>query len=374
MADRAARGRRRAARGVAPLVAFALAAAAIPARFGATRTDAAGGDGPVVKGEVGRKIEAFVASPDNFPEGFCGCLLAARAGAVLLAKSYGLAKAEPPTPLPVDALWDWASVTKQFTSAALLKLESKKKLSLGDPLSKLWNDVPKDKAAITLRQLLDHTSGLDPAPPFEGVDLNSREAAVAAILEPPLKHPPGTAWEYNNAAYFLAAAILERAAGTTFENFVRKELFEPSGMKDAGFIGDGHADHSRVPFEERGAGGQFAYGPRLSWGYRGAGGALASVFDMLRWDQAMRGDKILSKTARARWYTVGRQDYALGWEVRKATGGTRVEHGGKVGKHVTYYMRGLDEPIVIAIAYSYEPKEHPKVTMDRLWTLVHNER
>src|SRR5262245_12988990 len=141
-------------------------------------------------------------------------------------------------------------------------------------------------------------------------------------------------------------------------------------MKGAGFIGDGKADHARVPFDERGAGKQFAYGPRMSWGYRGAGGALASVFDMLKWDEALRGEKVLSKAAKEDYYKVGMQDYALGWEVRSGPGGRRASHSGKTGHVITFFLRLLDQPLVVVLAYSYEPKIHPQVTAEELAQLA----
>jgi CubicO group peptidase (beta-lactamase class C family) len=328
-------------------------------------------DGTVVAGEEGKQLDAFMLDAKNFPEGFNGCVLVARDGKVLLAKGYGVAKAQPPAPMRADALWDWCSVTKQFTAAAVLKLEMQKKLKLDDPLKKFFKDVPKDKANLTLRQLMNHTSGLNAAPPdHEKFDLMSRDAAVDWILAPPVASEPGKKWEYNNAAYFLLGALIEKVSGQTYEQFLREQLFEPSGMKGAGFIGDGKADHDRVPLDERGTGVQFAYGPRMSWGYRGAGGALASVFDMLKWDQALRGDKVLSKAAKEEYYTVGLQDYALGWEVTNGPGGKRAEHSGHTGHVITYFFRRLDSPLVVALAYSYEPKTHPKVTANAIAQLA----
>lgn len=328
-------------------------------------------DGCVVAGEAGAKLDEFMKDAKNFPEGFNGCVLVARDGVILLAKGYGVARAEPALPMRADALWDWCSVTKQFTAAAILKLEMQKKLKLDDPLKKFFKDAPKEKANVTLRQLLNHTSGMNAAPPgWEKIDPFDRDAAVKWILAAPVASEPGKKWEYNNAAYFLLAAIIEKVADTSYEKFLREQLFEPAGMKGAGFIGDGKADHERVPLDARGTGKPFAYGPRMSWGYRGAGGALASVFDMFKWDVALRGDKILSKAARQEYYTVGLQDYALGWEVRNAEGGRRASHSGHTGDVITYFLRQLESPLVVAIAYSYEPKTHPQATVEELARLA----
>ncbi len=92
-----------------------------------------------------------------------------------------------------------------------------------------------------------------------------------------------------------------------------KELFRPAGMKEACFIGSPGLDLDRVPLDNRGGGVHFAYGTTLTWGYRGMGGAVATAREMLLWDKALRGKKILSKKAKAKYYRAGKDDYALGW-------------------------------------------------------------
>ena len=335
-------------------------------RKGKPKRPATADPSAVVEGAAGQELDEFMQSAQHFPEGFNGCVLVAKEGAVLLAKGYGVAKADPPTPMRADALWDWCSVSKQFTAAAVLKLEMQKKLKLDDPLKKFWKDAPKDKQAITVRQLLNHTSGLPTAPELDRAKLFDRDATAQGILAAPVVREPGKKWEYNNAAYFLLAALIERVSGESFEAYCRTNLFAPAGMKEAGFIGDGKADHARAPGDARGTKPPFAYGERMSWGYRGAGGALASVFDMLAWDEALRSDKLLSKAAKAQYYAVGLENYALGWEVTKGAGGLRAAHSGHTGNLVTYYLRLLDERVVIAIAYSYEPKTHPSITVEEL--------
>ena len=341
-----------------------------------------------VVGEAGAALDAYLRDAKRFPDGFSGCVLVAKDGAVLLEKAYGLANAADARPLGVDALFDWASVTKQFTAAAVLKLEMQKKLALTDPLRKHLGDLMPDKPAkrtakgepaakgeILVRHLLDHTSGIPHDADFpQSVDLFSRDAVARHVLSLPLASEPGEKWEYNNVAYFLAGALIEKASGKSYETFLRENLFEPAGMSDAGFIGDGRVDLARVPNEDRGRGEPFAYGPRLSWGYRGAGGALASVRDMLRWDQALRGDKLLSKKAKASWYEPARENYALGWKVSQGSGGTRVQHGGAVGKLRCCYLRDLDKPLVVALASNDVPPEHPEIYVDGLAEIARRAR
>lgn len=328
-------------------------------------------------GDLEAELSKVVADFDKDGGGFCGSVLVAAKGKVLLEKGYGAADKKADKSIGADALWDWASVTKQFTAAAVLKLQDQKKLKLDDPISKFFKDAPEDKAKVTLRQILNHTSGIE-AGFGEGekwqCDSRKRESFEEMILKLPMTSKPGEKWEYSNSGYGFAAAIVERVSGKTFEQFCVDEIFKPAGMKDAAFIGWDKLDLARVPKIDRGEGftdGRpkdfaFAYGNTLTWGYRGCGGAVASTRDMFQWDQALRGDKVLSKAAKGEYYKTGLKDYALGWFVNETPRGARVEHSGGVKGVVVDYVRLLDEDIVVAIACSYEPKENPNNLADAL--------
>ena len=194
----------------------------------------------VVAGEVGKKLDEVVLAFDAADGGFCGVVLVAAKGEVLLDKGYGVADAAAKKPMPSDALFDWASVSKQFTAAAMLRLieaswlkdaelaklkpkglgaslKKWRKLGLDDPLTRFFPDVAKDKAKdkakVTLRQLLNHTSGIESG--FKSswtFDASDRESFVKMALALPMTAKPGEAWEYSNSAYALVAAIIERVS------------------------------------------------------------------------------------------------------------------------------------------------------------------
>lgn len=329
---------------------------------------------PIVSGPVGKEVDAFFRDPKHFPAGFSGVVLVAVDGKVVLEQGYGVADAAAKREMPHDALFDWASVTKQFTAAALLKLQMQKKLDLDDPITRHFPEAGKDKAKVRVRHLLDHTSGIPHDVDLKGESLFERDTTVRAILAAPLASEPGGKWVYNNVAYFLAGALVERASGKTYESYLREQLFEPAGMKGAGFIGDGKLEDERVPLEERGTGPRFTYGPRLSWGYRGAGGAVASTRDLLAWDQALRGDKVLNKAAKKELYEPHLENYALGWTVEKGPGGLRVAHGGAVGTIRTYYLRVLDEPLLLAFACNFVPDQDVRVIAQQVEQVIRNAR
>jgi CubicO group peptidase (beta-lactamase class C family) len=328
------------------------------------KADAAGA---IVDGEVGKKLDERVAKFDREAGGFSGSVLVAAKGKVLLEKGYGLHDAAKGEPIGVRAQWDWASVSKQCTAAAVLKLQDQKKLKLDDPLGKHLPGVPKDKAKVTLRHLLNHTSGIEPGFGSDWkFDAWQRQSFEKCVLERPMVAEPGAKFAYSNSGYALAAAVVERVTGTAFEEWCVRNLFEPAGMKDACFIGWKDLDLARVPKIARGAGfddapqdRRFAYGDRMNWGYRGCGGTVATAHDMFLWDRALRGDKLLSAKARAEFYAPAKDGYALGWRVQK-DGGLVVEHGGGVRGVVTHYLRRADDDVVVALACNYEPKANPQ--------------
>ncbi len=352
------------------IAALAAACALAPEVLAQPRKPGEKGSKPppaIVLGESGENLDRIVLSFDKSEGGFCGSVLVAARGKVILEKGYGLADVGAQKPIGTDALWDWASVSKQFTAAAVLRLQDQKKLRLDDPLSKLFKDVPADKAKVTLRQILNHTSGIESG--FKqgwDFDAKKRDSFEALVLKLPMTSAPGEKWEYSNSGYAFAAAIVERVSGRSFEEYCEEQVFKPAGMKGATFIGRPGLDLACVPRIERGKGFSdrprsfaFAYGNELSWGYRGCGGAVATARDMCNWDRALRGEKVLSKAAKEDLYRVGLNDYALGWFVKKTPGGLRVEHTGGVLGVVTWYVRLLDEDIVVAFACSFAPKDSP---------------
>lgn len=327
-----------------------------------------------ITGDVGKQLDEIVAKFDAAAGGFSGSVLVARDGKILLEKGYGLHDAAANRPMPVDALWDWASVSKQFTAAALLKLQDKKKLKLDDSLTKYFGKAPADKKPVTLRHLLNHTSGIQAGFRDEWkFDARRRSSFEELVLGLPMESKPGEKFDYSNSSYALAAALVEELTGKSFEEYLVKELFEPAGMKDACLIGWPKLDLDRVPKIDRGKGFtdrpgefRFAYGNELTWGYRGCGGVVATTRDMLAWDRALRVGKLLSKKALDEFYTTAKDDYALGWRMRQTPHGKRAEHSGGVQGVVTQYFRLLDKDVVVALACNYEPKANPAELAEQL--------
>ena len=260
--------------------------------------------------------------------GFNGSVLIAKDGQVILCKGYGLANREKELANGPDTLFDIASLTKQFTAAAILKLEEQEKLETSDLLSKYVGEAPKDKAAITLHHLLTHTSGLPREVPV-GASTTERDALVKTALATALRSKPGREFCYANANYELLGAVVEIASGQRFEDYVREQLFRPAGLERTWFLQDAAVDAASAAcgYEKRGV---FpAQDGWYSWGLRGAGGVLTSVVELERWWRALDGGKVLGKRSLHELFAPELLDYACGWWVREDQElGRRIEHGG----------------------------------------------
>jgi CubicO group peptidase (beta-lactamase class C family) len=310
-----------------------------------------------VRGPLGEKLDAHMARLEAY--GFSGSLLVAKGGEVILQKGYGFADADRKTPFTADTAFDIGSITKQFTAAAILKLEMQGKLSVQDPIGKWFDGVPDDKNGITIHHLLTHSSGLEDV---FGDDYEEmpRDELVKKALASKLLWAPGTRYRYSNAGYSLLGAIVEKASGKPYETFLQESLWKPAGMTRTGYrlqetgplargVQDGKdwgtpLDHPWAPD-----------GPW--WNLRANGGVLSTVGDLYKWHQALEGEAVLSKEAKAKIFTPhvpedeeGSSHYGYGWAIFKTPRNTRlIAHNGGNGIFNADFRRYVDEGIVILI-------------------------
>lgn len=224
-------------------------------------------------------------------------VLIARDGKVAYQGAFGMADIEQKTPATIDTVFRIGSVSKQFTASAILHLADQGKLSLTDPLSKFFPDFPNG-ASIPLHQLLTHTSGIHSytsKPDF--LSRVTRPIDPAALIEyfrdDPPDFAPGTRFQYNNSAYFLAGEIVAKASGKSLGAYLQEAFFTPLGMKSTGvFV-------NATPPAGVAKGYSFADGklvPALDWDMSWAGGAGAlysTIGDLMRWNEALYGGKLL---------------------------------------------------------------------------------
>jgi CubicO group peptidase (beta-lactamase class C family) len=294
-------------------------------------------------GETGRAIVAFVKRAEAL--GFSGAVLAARDGKVVAAAGAGHAELAGKVPVTPATLFEIASATKQFTAAAVMRLVQAGKLALDDPIGKHLPDVPANCKAITVRHLLQHTSGI-PGTNSQGGGDDVRRVLPVFLRGGP-RHEPGTHWEYWNQGYALLSEIVARAAGKSYVAYCEEELFRPAKLRATCFTGDAAPRGATVAVgrSARGPSRSALEHPYGSYGfqYRGMGGAVTSVWDLWRWDRALRGDDVLGAPAKAKLFEPGLRDYALGWFVKKERGRVVQSHGGGVRGFVCDVRRYPDD-------------------------------
>ncbi len=266
-----------------------------------------------------------------------------RGNDTLLLKGFGKADVEWNVPLPVDAMFEIGSITKQFTAVAILQLRDEGKLSLDDPITRWLPDFDTRGNTVPLRRLLDHTSGirgLTEMPEFGNLSVNPRyprDSAYALIKRYPFDFKTGEAQIYNNSAFWLLGLVIEKASGMTYKDYIEKKLFEPLGMKRSMYC------DASVNVERRAHGygiqnGVIRRAPTNvhTWPFS-AGSICSTAGDLVTWLQALHGGKVLSPTSYAEMTTASKLNdgtvtrYGMGIGVGKDSRGLNfIGHGGSI--------------------------------------------
>lgn len=259
----------------------------------------------------------------------------------LLHRAYGRANVEWDVPMTTDAMFEAGSVAKQFAAAAILLLRDAGTLTLDDPLARWLPELGAESQGITLRQLLNHTSGIfrfseeydwERAMFVPGLP---RDTARAMIRLTPRQFPAGQAQAYSNSGFWLVGLVVERASGMPYEQFLATRIFQPLGMTRSSVCNS--LEH--VPRRAQGyalRGPTVLRAPMVSYTWVFAPGALCTTAgDLITWMQALHGGRLLSPESYAEMTTPARLadghaiQYGLGIKVGVDAQGHRyIGHGG----------------------------------------------
>lgn len=287
-------------------------------------------------------------------------VIAVRKGKVLLRKGYGLADLEFGIPIEPDMVFRIGSVTKQFTAAAILMLEEQGKLSVTDPITRFLPDYPTQGRQITIEHLLTHTSGIRSYTSMpEWQPLWRKDFALGELIDffknQPMDFAPGERWLYNNSGYVLLGAIIEKASGRTYEQFVQENIFDRLGMKHSFYDRTERIIPRRVRGYQRSAHG-YQNAPYLSMTQPYAAGSLASsVDDLALWNEALWSNRLLKKETLARAHTPyvlkdGRATkYGYGWTIASYGSHRTVEHSGGINGFACYVLSMPDDGVFTAV-------------------------
>ena len=292
-----------------------------------------------------------------------GCAAAVSlSGEVVFEKAFGLAELEHNVPNTPQTIFESGSVAKQFTAAALVLLQQDGKLSLDDPVKKHIPELPDYGVPLTIRHLLNHTSGLRDwgavlslTGAGRGERVISQDLALDVIThQRALDFKPGSEYSYSNSGYNLAAIIVERVSKQKFPAFVEERLFKPIGMKNSSW----RDDYQRiVPGRAQGYARQ-GNGPwRLNMPFMnvyGNGGMLTTVGDWMKWnamlDSQSLGAPLVSALETQGVLNDGRKiAYALGLSVAKYKGMKDVSHGGATAGYQTFLTRYPDNKVSVGV-------------------------
>jgi CubicO group peptidase (beta-lactamase class C family) len=240
--------------------------------------------------EVRRRIDDAVA------EGFSGAILVTAGGARVTVEAHGLADPEAGTPNTVQTAFDVGSILKSFTTTAIFRLAQDGALQLDATLADIFPDVPADKAAITLLEVIQHRAGFDEYHDTSGdFEPMTRLEARDRILSQELLFEPGTDAAYSNSGYTLLADVVETVAGEPYVAFVRRTLFEPAGMTSSGFYAE--SVWQRVDTAIGYGASTFGDNDPATWPYTwalvGNGGLVTTVGDLDRWITALFGGDVV---------------------------------------------------------------------------------
>jgi CubicO group peptidase (beta-lactamase class C family) len=306
-----------------------------------------------------RLVQSYV---DN--KQFMGSVLVANGEDVVLAKGYGSANLEWNVPNSPATKFRIGSMTKQFTAASILLLEERGKLKTDDLVKKYMPDAPAAWDKITIYNVLTHTAGLPnytSFPEFQKMwsQPTTPEQLVALFKDKPLDFEPGSKFSYSNSGYVLLTWLIEKVSGEKYEKFLQDNIFTPVGMKDSGY-------DSNALIERRAAGYMQGPGGLRNADYvdmttpQGAGALYSTTQDLLKWQLALHGGKVLKPESYAKMTTPFKEDYAFGLLVRTVDGHKQIWHNGGIqgfNSSMAWYPDSKMSVIVLANMNSPAPDQ-----------------
>ncbi len=360
-----------------------LAGVALIACVAACSEDVSRPDSPVGSGPLVASLDSAVRAHVEH-EMVAGVSVAVVRGAdKLLSRGYGYVDLEwdVPTPEDASASYEIGSVTKQFTTAAILKLVESGDLDLDRDVTEYLPDFDTQGHAVPLRRLMDHTSGIKgytEMPIFEELAMRDlpRDTLVSLFEAEPFEFEPGTALTYNNSAYFLLGLIIEKVSGQSYEEFVQEHLFDALGMESSYYCSEDAVRDDRAHGYDGSPDGLVRKGYLdHTWPYA-AGSLCSTAGDLVRWNQALHGGEVLSEES----YTVMTiplplEDgtairYAMGLGVDDRGGRRVIAHGGGINGFLSDGRYYPDEDLIIVVLQNSTGPQGPGELGDALADLV----
>ena len=285
-------------------------------------------------------------------------------GRIVYSEAFGMIDKETATAATPRSVLRVASITKQFTAAAILRLVERGALRLDDRIEKYVPEFDNRGATITLRHLLNHTSGLPgewyaPTPPFPPIGaVVTRQEAISTLNARQLTFTPGDKWSYSNLGYLLLAYAIETVSGKSFAAFIHEEFALPLGLIDTGVCGT-----YNLPLPE----GYVAKAAIVkipathTSGMLGSGALCSSAADLARWahllasGQAILPDSYAAMTTPAILGNNSTTTYGLGIDVQSRLAQRAASHGGQFAGFDSFLVHFTDRKIAVAATVNLFP-------------------
>ncbi len=278
---------------------------------------------------------------EEYPKNEPGAVvLISRGEEIVFQKAYGLASLKPKRKLKTDMVFRIASMTKQFTSVAVLQLVEAGKVSLSDTIQQYVPYYPVKSHPITIHHLLSQTSGV---PDYFDVDEDefhllakdyTPKDIIAYYKDEPLLFEPGSKWAYSNGNYPLLNAVIEKASGMKKRDYMAQFIFGPLGMKRSAIGDPVHLKRKQIVtgYAEDEV-GVFTEGPAMS---NSVGGVRTNAYDLYLWHRALHDKTVLSEFVVSQLTTEKKTDagegtgYGYGFFIKELQGSPTVQHGGNL--------------------------------------------
>jgi len=321
--------------------------------------------------QIKAKIDEYMKSAVEV-EKFSGSILVARDGKVIVSRGYGMANIEYDAPNTPKTVFRLASVTKQFTAAAIMMLQERGKLNVNDAVCKYLNDCPPVWQTITIRHLLTMTHGIAGVNALELGALRGLPVPwdqwLEATAKKPLEFTPGEKFKYSGSGYTLLGFIIEKVSGKSYGEFLQQNIFTPLEMKQTGY-----EDPLKI-IKNRATGYKQLPGDAITnLPYReiirmyASGGIYSTTEDLLLWDKALYTEKLLSRKSIDEMFTPFREmypskSYAYGLWTSQKFGRTEIAHGGNATGFITYLARYPSDRVTVIVLSNNERGSSLKIS------------
>lgn len=287
-------------------------------------------------------------------------VLVIKDGKVLFKKAYGLANLEEKIASSTSTNYRMASNTKQLTAMAIMILAERKKLSYDDKLADFFPGFPAYGKQITVRNMLNHTSGLldyeDLMPAGTTIPLTDTDVLNYIKQQDHTHFAPGSKFRYSNGAFVLLGLIVEKVSGMDFRQFLQQNIFTPLGMKHTVFYHrDDHTDRARRAYGYSDRGHAFLRTDQsLTSSTRGDGTVYSSVDDLFTWDQALYTERLVKAETLKEAFTPAvavdaTTGYGFGWFLETKRGERMVWHSGNTMGFTSLIHRFPDKRFTVIV-------------------------